>query len=239
MNLSIVIPVYNEINKITGDIKDASTFLTDQKIQGEIIVVDDGSTDHTSTVARKAGESESIHVKIIECQYHRGKGHAVKSGILEAVSEFVLFIDSGSCIPYSDILKGIEMIRENICDISHGSRNLPESRIIRPRNYYRKITSSLFRKFVQWYMHIPVNITDSQCGLKIYRREISHELYSECVTEGFMFDLEIILRALRKGYRIKEFPVEWTSDPDSRLSFFKTLVSLFPELRRIKKILAG
>jgi hypothetical protein len=84
---------------------------------------------------------------------------------------------------------------------------------------------------------IPKNLTDTQCGLKIYRKETAHELYAACITYGFLFDVEIILRARRNGYRILEFPIEWTSDPDSRLSVSRTFLSMFSELRTIRKAL--
>lgn len=97
------------------------------------------------------------------------------------------------------------------------------------------MTSYVFRKFIQIFVGIPFHLTDTQCGLKIYKKEIAHELYMECITQGFLFDIEIILRASKKGFRIQEFPIEWTSDPDSRLTLFKTVFSIFPEMRKIKK----
>lgn len=236
MDLSIIIPVYNEKDKIAEDIKAAEEFMFTNSIQGEIIIVDDGSYDDTAGFARNVPVNSAIDFKVIDYKPHTGKGYAVKAGILEAVSECIMFIDSGSCVPFSNIMRGIRLIHDDICDISHGSRDLPESRIIKRKKWYRKLASFFFRKFIQMYVDIPSHLTDTQCGLKIYRKEIAHELYKECMTQGFMFDIEIILRAQKKGYRIKEFPVEWTSDPDSRLSLFRTLFSIFPEIRKIKEI---
>lgn len=237
MDISIIIPVYNEKDKITGDIKGASEFLVNFNIKGEIIVVDDGSSDDTAKFVRKVHIDDTTVLKVIDYKPHTGKGYAVKKGILEAVSEYIIFIDSGNCVPFSNIIRGIKLIQDNICDIAHGSRYLPESRIIRAKKWYRGMASYMFRKFIQIFVGIPVHLTDTQCGLKIYRKEIAHELYRECITQGFIFDIEIILRAYKKGYRIQEFPIEWTSDPDSRLALFTTLFSIFPEIQKIKKIL--
>jgi len=237
MDLSVIIPVYNEKDKIAEDIRAASDFMANLNIRGEIIVVDDGSSDGTAKYARSVPGNHAVILKVIEYQPHAGKGYAVKTGLLDAVSDNIMFIDSGSCVPFSNVLRGIKLIQDNICDIAHGSRDLPESRIIKAKKWYRKIASYIFRKFIQMYTGIPSHLTDTQCGLKIYRKETGHELYGECLSQGFMFDIEIILRAQKKGYRMQEFPVEWTSDPDSRVPFFKTLFLIFPEIRKIKRIL--
>jgi len=235
MDLSIIIPVYNERNKIADDIRSASDFFTDYNIKGEIIVVDDGSNDQSSEIAGNTEVLPGITLRIIHYQPHRGKGFAVKKGMLESSGDYVLFIDSGGCVPFANIIRGIELICEGTCDIAHGSRELPDSRILRFKKWHRRIGALLFRKFVQFYIKIPQHLTDTQCGLKIYKKNIAHELYSESITEGFMFDIEIILLAEQRGYRIKEFPIEWTADPDSRLSVIKTFFSVFYELSRIKK----
>ncbi len=84
-------------------------------------------------------------------------------------------------------------------------------------------------------MKIPKLLTDTQCGLKIYKREAAIELYQDCISDSFMFDIEIILRAEKAGYRIKEIPIEWTSDSDSRLSIMRNFFQIIRELKKIKK----
>ncbi|MCK5465101.1 MAG: glycosyltransferase, partial [Bacteroidales bacterium] len=218
MDLSIVIPVYNEEQKIRHDILAASNFLSGYGMTGEIIVVDDGSSDQTSEVASNTIEDEGVSLKIIAYKEHTGKGKAVKTGIMEAGSDLIMFIDSGNCVPYENISRGIDLFKDGECEIAHGSRFLTESIITRPRKQYRKLVSFLFRKYMRILSRLPKNLTDTQCGLKIYRKEIAYELYAACISDGFLFDVEIILRAREKGYRIMEFPIEWTTDPDSRLS---------------------
>ncbi len=235
MDLSIIIPVYNEGNKTDKDIQLAAQFLHLSKMSCEIIISDDGSTDNTVNILENIRNKLHIPLKIIANKDHKGKGHAVKSGILEAQGKLVLFIDSGACVPYNDILPGIDMISKGQCEIAHGSRFLKNSLITRKKQWYRRLMSYAFRMFIRLWAKIPYNLTDTQCGLKIYKGEVALELYRQCITEGFMFDVEIILRAAKAGYKIEEFPISWTADLDSRLSVTTTFFQMLSELVRIKK----
>lgn len=235
MYLSIVIPVYNEVKKIAKDIRAASEFLQLHHLTGQLIVVDDGSTD--GSIQKASEEASSLNMAFIAVENeHRGKGFAVKTGILKAESDIIMFIDSGSCVPFDNILPGLKMIDEGKCDIAHGSRLLPDSTIY-GKSICRQIISWIFRKLVSMYLNIPGHLTDTQCGLKIYSASVAHDLFRMSITEGFMFDLEIILRAEVAGYRITEFPIEWTADPDSRLSLYKNFMQMIRELKLIKKII--
>jgi len=235
MDLSIIIPAYNEGKKIDRDIQLAAQFLSYNNLSGDIIVSDDGSTDDTMNILEKIRNEPDIPLRIVDNKNHKGKGHAVKSGILEAQGKLILFIDSGACVPYDDILPGIEMINKGQCEIAHGSRFLKDSLITRKKQWYRRLISYAFRMFIHLWVKIPYNLTDTQCGLKIYKREVALELYRQCITEGFMFDVEILLRAMKAGYKIKEFPISWTADLDSRLSVTATFFTVLSELRSMKK----
>jgi dolichyl-phosphate beta-glucosyltransferase len=236
MDLSIIIPVLNEEKKIANDILSASHFLIQSGIKSEIIVVDDGSKDNTSRVAIQADISSEVSLKIIRYEYHRGKGYAVRMGMIDAKGDYVMFMDSGSNVPLSYILTGLNMIKSGQCHIAMGSRRLPGSKIRKNLVWYRRLSSLLFRFVVKRYLRLPGYLTDTQCGFKLYNGEIGRDLYTDCVTEGFSFDLEIILRAQKAGYIMKEFPVEWSCDRDSRLSVL-AFTEIISELMRIKKLL--
>jgi dolichyl-phosphate beta-glucosyltransferase len=141
----------------------------------------------------------------------------VRTGVLKSRGEFVLFADSGNCIPFRDANIGIKMMQAGECQIAHGSRKLSNCHIERPQSFYRKICSQLFHWFLIHDIKRLGNLTDTQCGFKLYRGDVAQELYAESIIDGFMFDIEIILLALSKGYQIHEFPVNWAWDPDSRL----------------------
>jgi dolichyl-phosphate beta-glucosyltransferase len=237
MDLSIVIPVFEESAKIIRDIRAASEFLHDNRLAGEIIVVDDGSSDNTSWVAESVEVAPKVRLQVLRYAQNKGKGFAVRYGVKESQGEYVMFADSGLCVPYENALRGLSLIKSGACEIAHGSRKLPRSRILKPQAWPRRLTTRVFRGVAVLWMGIPSFLTDTQCGFKIYRGEIGRELFGGCFTNGFMFDLEIILRALRKGYRIQEFPLEWTCDRDSRLSLTRSPGRILRELADIKRSL--
>lgn len=235
MTLTIVMPAFDEAAKIAQDVESAGRFLTSHNLAGEVIVIDDGSSDATSERAREAVVPPEVDCLVFRNELHRGKGFAVKTGVLASRGEYILFADCGLTVPFENALPGLRLLQEGICELAHGSRKLPESVIRKPQDWDRKILSALFHALVTRWMSIPPELTDTQCGFKMYRGGIARELYRECTTDGFMFDIEIILRALRHGYRIAEFPVEWTCDRDSRISFGKNFRNIIKELSQIRK----
>jgi dolichyl-phosphate beta-glucosyltransferase len=237
MDLSIVIPVYNEGKKIENDVRAALRFLSDNHLTGEIIVVDDGSIDNTAAKANKAVRRTQTPLRVICYEQHRGKGFAVRTGMKVTCGEYVMFVDSGLCVPYYNALIGLELIKRNECDIAHGSRKLKESKIRRQQPLTRRIIGTMMRWILIAYIQLPSEISDSQCGFKIYKGDIARKLYGQCLSNGFLFDVEIIMRAIKNGYHIKEFPIDWTSDPDTRLSPIRNLWDTLCELIALKRIL--
>ncbi len=235
MDLSIVIPAFNEGKKISRDIEDACQFLQRERLKGEIIVVDDGSRDDTAVMAQNTSVPASVVKKVIRYDKNRGKGYAVKNGILITEGEYVMFADSGSCIQYDFALKGLSLLKANQCDIAHASRKMAQSVIKREQSFSRRLTSKLFRFFTVNFMGLPGYLTDTQCGFKMYKGYVAREIYRNTVSEGFAFDIEIILRAVKKRYRIQEFPVEWFCDPDTRLAPVMISGNVFAEFLKIKR----
>jgi dolichyl-phosphate beta-glucosyltransferase len=239
MDLSIVIPAYEESGKIAQDINAAVAFLEGNRFSGQIIIVDDGSKDNTAEVAKAAvtGLPPAIEIKVERYNHHRGKGYAVRTGIGLSTGEYVLFVDSGLCVPYEDTLRGLDLIKTGACDIAHGSRKMRGCQIEKDQSLYRRICSKIFHWFVIHDMKVPAELTDTQCGFKIYKGDVARHLYSECITDGFSFDIEIIMRAIKEGCRIKEFPIDWTCDRDSRLSPARSSWRVLSELLVIRRII--
>ena len=129
----------------------------------------------------------------------------------------------------------MNLVREGMTDIAQASRYVAGSRILIPKGWIRRLASWLFRKLIHLYINIPKDLTDTQCGLKIYRGDVARKIYEPCFTRGFMFDVETIIRAESENFRIMEFAVTWRSDPDSRLSLLRSLPGILMELKTIRR----
>ncbi len=237
MLISVIIPVYKEAGKIAGDIKAAAEFLADKRLEAEIIVVDDGGKDGTAEAAEKTVPElgPGIGLKVIRNKEHRGKGYAIRTGVAQSTGDYVMFADSGLCVPYDNVLRGLDMLENGECELAHGSRRLKGTHILRDQGLYRHICSRFFHWFMILFMGIPARLTDTQCGFKIYKGDIARRLYGQCITDGFMFDVEITLRALKQSCRIREFAIDWACDRDSRLSPTRNARRMLSELMAIRR----
>jgi dolichyl-phosphate beta-glucosyltransferase len=237
MDISIIIPAFNEEKKIGHDVEVAAAFIDEEAVPGEVIVVDDGSTDNTAGEARNAAVPPAVERKVIRLDKNRGKGAAVKTGILASRGDVVVFADSGTCVPYANALPQIERIKKGELDIAMASRRLRETVIRQNRSWMRRVLSFFFRMVARIITGVPRRFSDTQCGFKIYRGDVTRELFAECKTSGFLFELEILLRALKKGYRIEEFPVEWTCDLDTRLKPGSDAGKVLKEMLEVRSII--
>lgn len=236
MFLTIVFPAYDEEKKIKDDILRASEFLTSNNIAGEIIVVDDGSKDRTYETAVSTTTLINQKLRVIKHKNNLGKGAAVKSGVMEASGEFILYSDVGNIIPFNYALNGIDSLKNNKAEIANGSRKLPDSIILKEQGTDRIIASKYFNWLIRISLNIPSYLTDTQCGFKIYRNKIGKKLFSLLETNGFLFELEIILRAIEQDYKLIEFPVEWRCDRDSRINILNTAPKIIGEIKSLRKM---
>ena len=238
MDLSIVLPALNEAGKIRDDVKAAADFLHRSDFSGEVIVVDDGSSDATAREARETDIPASVKLHVIRYAVNRGKGYAVQAGVNHSTGEYVMFADAGLCVPFDNALRGINLIRSGQCDIAHGSRVRRYGQFGQPKPLTRLVLSAALRLGLVLFMGLRDGITDTQCGFKIYRGNVARSLYAELFTEGFGFDVEILLRALKRGYTVKEFPVDWVTDLDTRIRVGKHAFSILGDLFKMRRIIA-
>lgn len=229
--LSVVIPAYNEVNKIGSTLDQITGFFKDSTINYEIIVVDDGSTDNTLSVLKSYKDSIS-NLKVIENVQNKGKGYSVKRGILISKGRYVLFFAADLSIPLDEIWNLLNYIKEGY-DIIIGSKWLPKSYVKYSRHNWliRLLASFLFKLIVKLLVH---GISDTQCGFKCFKGEVASNLFSNQRLIGFSFDVEILYLAQKYGYKIKEFPVRCIYPTDSKVKVSRDSLVMFLDLFRIK-----
>ena len=232
--LSIVVPVFNEERKIQGDLAVLFNYFEKQTYSFEVIVVNDGSTDKTVKEIDSFQMRSGHRVRIISYEKNRGKGYAVKNGALNASGQIVFFVDAGSCIPYEYTEKGLEILNRGY-DLAWGARNMKESIILVQAPFYRRVIGNIFRTFVRALFGL-WELTDSQCGFKLFKRESAKEIFGRQMVEGFSFDVELAVLAKKLGYRLKQFPVQWHNDRDSRVRVFSGFCRVAKELSIVCKI---
>lgn len=234
MFLSLVVPAYNEAEKIAKDIEKAAEFLSGQPYDSELVIVDDGSRDATFKKAQAAAglsTRPNVSIKVVNYGANRGKGYAIRYGMQQASGEIVGFMDSGMCVPLKFIDSAIEKITAG-ADFAIASRRLPGTKIVKPQPLYRQWGSKAFWHLMRLAMG--VKATDTQCGFKFYKKEAAQKIYSALVTDGFMFDIEALLVAKKLGLNGAEFPVEWANDSDTRYRPIVGTIRNFKELARIR-----
>ena len=230
LDLSVVIPAYNEAGRIQSTIKEVYKYLRDKVKSFEIIVVDDGSDDDTALKVKELIPRIS-ELKLIELPFHQGKGWAVRTGMLEAKGSLVLMTDADLSCPISEL----EKLKKAIEDGAHlavGSRRVSGARLIRRQPWLREKIGLAFGFFTRRI--IPTGIMDTQCGFKCFKKEVAEKLFSLQTSSGFCFDLEILALARRLGYRIAEVPVVWEHSPDSRVKPFRHLPQVIWEVVKIR-----
>lgn len=224
--LSVVIPCYNEAGKIEKDIAAALEYFRGRPYSFELMLVDDGSSDRTPEILEQAEGCLAVCYRP-----NRGKGCAVRTGMLKATGRYRLFADAGLCVPFSEIEKGLGLM-EGGADVAIGSRKMAASQVVEKQAGYRRIGSTVFGFLVRNWMGL--RYSDTQCGFKLFTAEAAERLFSAARIDGFMFDAETLINARKFGLTVREFPVEWRADPDSRYKPFSGSFRNLFELVRIQ-----
>ncbi len=212
--LSIVVPAYNEEIRLGASLERMIAFFNEQPYPYEILVVDDGSSDGTAQVVTEMAES-SPNLKLLTYQPNKGKGHAVRYGMLRAVGERVLFCDADLATPIEEIDKLIAVL-DNGADVAIGSRDVPGSQLIKRQSAIRELGGRLINKWVQLFA-VP-GIHDTQCGFKLFTRAASQSIFRVCRLDNFAFDVEVLFIAIRHfGLRVVEVPIRWAHQEGSKV----------------------
>jgi glycosyltransferase involved in cell wall biosynthesis len=232
LDLSIIIPAFNEERRLPKALDCITTYLKTRPLQGEIIVVDDGSSDST---ARTAASYQDTHpnLRVISNGRNRGKGFSVRHGMLEARGEIALFTDADLSTPIEEADKLLAAIRDQGYDGAVGSRALDRSLIEIHQSAIREHAGELFNYFVRWIMRI--DFSDTQCGFKAFRMDRARIIFKQQRMEGFGFDPEILFLAKRHRLRVAEVPVRWSHDAATKVNLVRDGVTMLLELLVVRE----
>src|SRR3990170_5983554 len=229
--MSIVIPAYNEEKRIRGSLSETCTYMSGSGMDYEVIVVDDGSSDGTSRIVESM-VTDFPKVRLVRYEKNRGKGHALRTGVLVTKGDFVLVMDADLSTPMEELRKLMPYLSEGGFDIAIGSRALALSDIIRKQPWWRRGMGKTFNKIVKAL--VIGGFSDTQCGFKLFIGEIARSLFGEAKIDRFAYDVEILALAKKKGYRIKEVPIRWINSPESRVDPVKDSLQMLADLVRIR-----
>jgi dolichyl-phosphate beta-glucosyltransferase len=225
-DLSIVIPAYNEEARLGPTLRDYVAYCRARDLKAELIVVDDGSLDRTSVVVNRFA-AEHPELRLIRLAENHGKGHAVRSGVVNARGRLVLFADADGATPLSEVER-LEAALAQGADVAIGSRALHDGRVTVKAKLYRRVIGRIFHGIVE-ALTVP-GVKDTQCGFKLFRGPVAHDLFSRMRVRGFSFDVEVLMMAQRRGYRIAEVPVNWTHKPGSKVNLVTDSARMFCDL---------
>ncbi|HKI52581.1 MAG TPA: dolichyl-phosphate beta-glucosyltransferase [Anaerolineales bacterium] len=224
--LSVIIPAHNEENRLPNALEQVLRFLDGQPFTSEVIVVENGSTDNTLAIAQQFAEQ---HKRIRVLQSERGKGAAIKHGMLESRGEYRFMCDADLSMPVEEITKFIPPALENI-DIAIASREAKGAvRYNEPR--YRHIGGRGINFLIQ--ILILPGLNDTQCGFKCFRADVADKLFNKQTLIGWSFDIEVLYIARRYGYRVQEIPIHWYHDIDTKVRALPDAIRMFQDIFRI------
>lgn len=228
LDLSVIIPAYNEEKRLPTTLQKISKFLDSKKINYEILVVDDGSKDNTCWILQNFRSYKSI--KLIKNGKNKGKGYSVKNGVMHAEGKYILFTDADNSTPIEELYQLMKYIE--IYPIVIGSRYCEGSRLQISQGKLRLLIGRIWNFLIK--MFLIDGIADTQCGFKLFQYQVAKKIFSLQKINRFGFDMEILLAAKSLWYPIKEVPVIWYNSEDSRVRPFRDAFKTFMELLFIK-----
>lgn len=230
-DVTLILPAYNEVKRINVTIKEVQSYFEQRDLFCEIIVAADGDDGTREAVSGLAQSDTSV--RVIGHRDRRGKGRGIREAVKISAGAIIGFADADNKVPIDEFEKIYPFV-QNGFDVVIGSRALRDSRVERPQPLYRQIGSKAFALF----MHAAVGlrqIRDTQCGFKFFKRDVAKDLFRRQSIDGYMFDVEILSLAERLGYTIKEVPIRWHDDADSRLQLVSGNIRNAVDIFRIRR----
>jgi dolichyl-phosphate beta-glucosyltransferase len=232
--LSIVIPAYNEEQRIGSSLERILRYLKPRGRPFEFVVVDDGSEDRTSKIAQEFGGKGDPEwsLRLFPNDGNRGKGYSVRRGMVEAQGTYALLTDADLSSPIEEFSKLEKEVVDGKCDIAFGSRDLKESDVQVRQSWFRESSGKIFNRMVRVSTGLP--FADTQCGFKLFKMSSCRELFAKQTIEGLSFDVEILYMARKWGLTLKEVPVVWRHSEGSRVRFAPDAFQMAWDLFRIR-----
>jgi dolichyl-phosphate beta-glucosyltransferase len=230
MKLSVIIPAYNEEKRLPNTLRLVDEYLKRQKYEYEIIVVNDGSKDKTAQIVQDL-KLQITNLKLIDRKENKGKGYSVKEGMLKAQGEYRLFMDADNSTSIDQIEKMWPWFEKEY-DIVIGSRDIKGAILDPPQPFFRRFVGKIFR----WASNIICGtwgILDTQCGFKCFTKKAAETIFPRTKIERFAFDVEILVIAKILGLKVKEIPVYWRNDPNSKVKL-KSAIKMGLDLFKIR-----
>ncbi|MBW8748402.1 MAG: glycosyltransferase family 2 protein [Acidobacteria bacterium] len=228
--ISIVIPAFNEQARIERTLDRVLTCVNDRGWDAEVLVVDDGSTDHTPAIIKRWMEHHP-RLKLIHNRGNRGKGYSVRNGLLQAAGEIVMFTDADLSAPMEEAERLFAALDAG-ADVAIGSRWLERQRQTIHQPLYRRFFGRCFNAMTRLVMGLPYK--DTQCGFKAFRRSAAQVIFRLQRIERWGFDPEILFIARKLRYIVREVPVTWGHDERSQMSYLKDGAKMLEELAIIR-----
>lgn len=229
-DLTIIIPVYNEENRIKTTLLTMADFIQEENITAEIIVVDDNSHDRTEEIVTKKQKTIN-NLKLLKLERNFGKGYAIKKGIEVAKGKYILFADADNSTPIEEWNKFVPYFKQGF-DVIIGSRYLKGSKIKIRQPRYRMVITKIANFLVKVFLLN--DIKDTQCGFKAFTHKAAKEIFSLQKVKRFAFDIEVLAIAQNAGYKIKEVPVNWYDSAESKVRLVRDSLVAFKDLVYIK-----
>jgi len=224
--LSIIIPAYNEAKRLPPTLVDVDKYLKEVDFPAEVIVVDSSSTDGTpDLVLRFSHIMKNLELLRVE---NRGKGYAVKRGMMEARGDFRLFMDADNATTARQFEKMLPYLKSGY-EVVIGSRDIPGAKLVPPQPWFRRVLGDIGNLIIQVLL-LP-GIWDTQCGFKCFSEEAARKIFKLSRIEKWGFDVEVLALAKKLGYKIKEVPVVWVNDPHSKVKATAYLTTLLDVLK--------